>query len=159
MRSAHPITERENTRLLCARGLAGAPASVRSLLIDLDGEDARIVFAAGEQPIALWRLRVPATELAALGHGGLRLLRLATHRALRDLRLPSRGFVSRIVVTSGGTALARAVLVEAVLARVGSLPLHHPSPSAARSSEPVAGPWMKRAIGAAAAAPSAGPRA
>jgi hypothetical protein len=96
MKLAHPITEREDARQLCSRVLAGTPASVRSLLIDVEGEDALLVFAAGAQPIAMWRLR-----------------------EVSDARLPPRGSIERLVVTSSGTASARNALVDALLDRFG----------------------------------------
>jgi len=63
---SEPLAERLSTRAdawqLCQGVLAGAPAGTRTLVLDLEDDSCRCVFAMGADPVAMWTL-----ELGELG--------------------------------------------------------------------------------------------
>ena len=63
-RVSEAVSCRERARGFCLQALAGAPPSARSLLVRTEGPVAHLVLAAGDQPIALWRL-TPSDDVRA----------------------------------------------------------------------------------------------
>lgn len=111
------VAEREAATVDCVRALAGTPAAVRSLLIEIDRDDANLILAAGDKPIFMWRLNVLPKE-----HMGLQGLRARARQTLDQVRVPRLcGSIEQIVVTSEGTALARSVLLDALIERLGAV--------------------------------------
>ena len=51
-----PLSSRQEAHLLCRGVLTGRAASERALLVTTDGPNVSLVFAVGDQPVALWAL-------------------------------------------------------------------------------------------------------
>lgn len=58
------ISGEEEARLMCLGALAGMPADVRSLCIDIGGGSTEVALAQGETPIGRWSLGVGALRLS-----------------------------------------------------------------------------------------------
>jgi exopolyphosphatase/pppGpp-phosphohydrolase len=61
------LSSRQEAQLLCQGVLMGRPPSERGLLVTTDGASVSLVFAAGDQPVALWTLgldRIRGREMA-----------------------------------------------------------------------------------------------
>lgn len=90
-RQSEAVSCRERAQVLCLQALAGAPPSARSLLVRMDGPVGHLVLAAGDQPIALWRLTPGADMRTCLSQARLDTL---------------RGSIGAIVTVGGGSCRA-----------------------------------------------------
>jgi hypothetical protein len=59
------ISERETARFLCLGALRGQPREQRSLLVDVAEDDALIIWASPDEPLAIWRLGFGTSRLLA----------------------------------------------------------------------------------------------
>jgi hypothetical protein len=121
---------------LCQEVLAGAPAGARTLVIDLEGDSCRCVFAMGASPVALWtlELRELGRTLAALppaltADDARRVLMAQAFRLVSAARLlVLRGAIAELVTVrrkgARGAHLGR--VVTAVMLRTLQLELEIP---------------------------------
>jgi hypothetical protein len=111
------VSDRERASVSCAHVLAASSSTTRSLLVHIDRDEASLVLASGNQPLVTWRINVLPKQLMPLED-----LRARAQRALADARLPRLcASIHQIVVTSAGTALARSILLDALVAQLGNV--------------------------------------
>ncbi len=109
------ISRREEAHLLSLATLDGTAAHVRSLLIDIGPDGARVILTAGEQPIAFWELAfdlgAAAAAVASAGASAadrctlVNVLRVQASGIVAAARPGSpTGGVSAVVATAGTAA-------------------------------------------------------
>jgi exopolyphosphatase/guanosine-5'-triphosphate,3'-diphosphate pyrophosphatase len=110
------LSSRDEARLVCLGVQGRSPAPERVLLVAMDGGDVELVFAAGAQPVALWRLNLDGAgpwEIAAASAElsddiAATRLRHAARRVVAEARLGGvPGTVGQVIALSGAGRLVR----------------------------------------------------
>ncbi|MHB8418897.1 MAG: Ppx/GppA phosphatase family protein [Myxococcales bacterium] len=101
------VSGREEARLICLGVLAGQPAHVRSLVVDIGGGSTELALAHGDRPDQLWSVAVGAVRLSELFPAPgrvkkkrLELMRSFAEEAFREA-LPERLPARRVLGSSG----------------------------------------------------------
>jgi hypothetical protein len=144
------VSTRANAWQLCQGVLAGVPAGTRTLVLDLEDDACRCVFAMGTDPVAMWTLELGALgrTLAALpptltADEARRIMMAQAFRLVSAARLlVLRGAVAELVTVRRkgprGPQLVRAVA--AVISRTLQIELEIPQTRIAVGAAPETSP-------------------
>jgi hypothetical protein len=108
-------------RRLCAEALAGVSASVRTLLVVVDGSDLHLVVAVGARPVMALRLDSLICPATARRSPDRRRLRAQALRILDRPELsPYLDCGGRIVLTTNDTSAAPSTMLDGLLDRLAT---------------------------------------
>jgi hypothetical protein len=110
-----PLSSRQEAQLLCRGVLTGRTASERALLVTSDGPNVSLVFAVGDQPVALWALgwndagsrEIAGATVSAADDADATELRQRARRMVSEARLGAMPrTVGHVLLASDGARLA-----------------------------------------------------